>query len=66
MKKKGNGAGRKKPSPKSQAFLAVVTCIDLLLSLLLAVFHRLEVIHAVQNDEDVQVLLRTQKETKEP
>ncbi len=55
MKKK-NGA-RRRPSTKGKIFLAVVTCINLALSLALSLLRRAEVIHAIEGDEDVKVLL---------
>lgn len=57
MPKRKSGSGEK-------IFLAVVTFFNLLLSLLLAVIRRQQVIHAVQEDENVKVLLTSQKETK--
>ena len=57
MKKKG---ARRKPSTRGKIFLAVVTCINLILSLVLAVLRRVEIVHAIEGDEDVKVLLTTQ------
>ncbi len=48
----------------AKLFLALVTFLNLLLSFLLAVMRRQEVIKAVEEDEKVKVLLVSQKETK--
>lgn len=53
---KKNGA-RRKPSTGAKIFLAVVTCLNLMLTLALAILRRVEVIHAIEGDEDVKVLL---------
>lgn len=61
-------AKRKSPKKKSgtagKLVLGAVTFCNLLLSVLLTVLRRQEVLHAVQEDEDVKVLLTTQKKTK--
>lgn len=53
---KKNGA-RRRPSTGGKIFLAVVTCINLSLSLALALLRRAEVIHAVEGDEGVKVIM---------
>lgn len=53
---KRNGA-RRKPGTGAKIFLAVVTCVNLALSLALALLRRVEVIHAIEGDEDVKVLV---------
>ncbi|MFQ7398263.1 MAG: hypothetical protein ACLRNW_10705 [Neglectibacter sp.] len=55
--------GGKKVSA-GKLLLALVTFCNLLLSLLLAVLNRQEVIRAVRREEKVEVLLSSQKETK--
>ncbi len=72
--KQGGQAGRRGPtkgkSPKKKGgtagklILGVVTFCNLLLSVLLTVLRRQEVLHAVQEDEDIKVLLTAQKKTK--
>lgn len=62
------GKNQKKAAQKTgtgaKLFLALVTFLNLLLSFLLAVMRRQEVIKAVEEDEKVKVLLVSQKETK--
>lgn len=67
MKKKENstGAGRREKSTWQDMVLAIVTCINLLLSLLIAIFHRQEVLKAVTSDDGLKVVLSTKNETKE-
>ena len=66
MKKKKNGAGRKKPASNiAKLILAAVTCVNLILSLLISLLHRQEIIHALENDEGVKVLLTTDAKDKE-
>lgn len=57
MKKQG---ARRKPGTGAKIFLAVVTFLNLLLTLALAVLRRVEIIHAIEGDEDVKVLITTQ------
>lgn len=52
---------RRKPSTGGKAFLAIMTFLNLLLMLALALLRRTEVIHAVQGDGDVQVLITAAK-----
>ncbi len=56
--------GRPRHSTAGKLTLAVVTCVNLGLGLALSILNRREVIHAVQEDEDVKVLLTSQKKTK--
>lgn len=63
--KKVQAKRRSRQFQKGKLLLAVVTFCNLLLTLLLAVFRRQEVIHAVRGEEEqIQVLLTTQKDTK--
>ena len=63
--KKVQAKRRSRQSQKGKLLLAVMTFCNLLLTLLLAVFRRQEVIHAVRGEEEqIQVLLTTQKDTK--
>lgn len=65
MKKKKSGAGRRKSAgTKSKLFFAVISCVNLLLSLLISLLHRWEILHAVRNDEGVQLLLTSKEETR--
>lgn len=67
------GAGRKiekkKSKKKSGIFgklvLALVTCVNLVLSVLLHLLRRQEVLHAVQGSDEIKVLLETKPKTKE-
>lgn len=71
---RGGGAGRNAAGAKrlprrrsgtaGKIFLALITFLNLLLSLLLAVQRRQEVLNAVRENEKVKVLLTAQKETK--
>ncbi len=61
MKKKG---ARRKPSTGSKIFLAVVTCVNLMLTLALSILRRVEVIHAIEGDEDVKVLITAEAAKK--
>ena len=64
---KKSGAKRKKKSGKiSGLILAIVTFFNLALSVLLHVLRRQEIIHAVDSDEGVKLLLTEKKVTKEP
>ena len=62
---KKSGAKRKKKNGKiSGLILALVTFCNLVLSVLLHLLRRQEVIHAVNTDEGVKLLLTEQKVTK--
>lgn len=61
MKKQG---ARRRPGTGAKIFLAVVTCINLMLTLALSILRRVEVIHAIEGDEDVKLLLTTQAAKK--
>lgn len=71
-KRPGTGAGRKaspkkvnrKGFPASRLLLAVVTLCNLLLTLALWVLNRRDVVHAIETDEGVKLLLTREKETK--
>ena len=54
---KNNGA-RRRPSTGAKVFLALVTCVNLILSLALALalLRRQEVLHALEGEEGIQVL----------
>lgn len=65
-----NGAASKKPKPPkagtgAKLALAAVTAVNLGLTLALHVLRRQEVLHAVETDEDVKLLL-TRREKTEP
>ena len=61
MKKQG---ARCRPGTGAKIFLAVVTCVNLMLTLALSILRRVEVIHAIEGDEDVKLLLTTQAAKK--
>ena len=61
MKKQG---ARRRPGTGAKIFLAVVTCVNLMLTLALSILRRGEVIHAIEGDEDVKLLLTTQAAKK--
>ena len=62
---KKSGAKRKRKSAKiSGLLLAVVTCCNLVLSVLLHILRRQEILHAVNTDEGVKLLLTEKKVTK--
>ena len=61
MKKQG---ARRRPGTGAKIFLAVVTCVNLMLTLALSILRRVEVIHAIEGDEDVKLLLTTQAAKK--
>ena len=61
MKKQG---ARRRPGTGAKIFLAVVTCVNLMLILALSILRRVEVIHAIEGDEDVKLLLTTQAAKK--
>lgn len=55
---KKNGARRKrKPGNGSKLALAIVTCINLALTLVMTVMRRQDIIRAVRDDDKVRVLL---------
>ncbi len=55
----------KKGSFGGKLILGLVTCVNLVLSVLLHVLRRQEVIHAVQGSDEIKVLLTAKPETKE-
>ena len=57
MKRQG---ARRRPGTGAKIFLAVVTCVNLMLTLALSILRRVEVIHASEGDEDVKLMLTTQ------
>ena len=59
-KKKG-----KKKGIGGKIVLVIVTCFNLILSVLLHLLRRQEVLHAVQGSDEIKVLLETKPETKE-
>lgn len=61
-------AGRKPPkgSNISRVALASLTFLNLLLTLMLHVLRRVEIIHAVQNGDGTKVLLEVEKKTVIP
>ena len=61
MKKQG---ARRRPGTGAKIFLAVVTCVNLMLTLALSILRRVEDIHAIEGDEDVKLLLTTQAAKK--
>ncbi|MCI9115862.1 hypothetical protein [Acutalibacter sp. JLR.KK004] len=61
MKKQG---ARRRPGTGAKIFLAVVTCVNLMLTLALSILRRVEIIHAIEGDEDVKLLLTTQAAKK--
>lgn len=71
MRKSGAGRdlekkkNRKKKGIGGKLVLALVTCVNLLLSVLLHLLCRQEVIHAVQGSDEIKVLLETKPKTKE-
>ncbi len=65
------GAGRKAPvkrksSRAGRLVLAIVTCCNLVLSVALHLMRRREILHAVETDEGVRLLITSRKETKAP
>lgn len=61
--KKQNGAGRRKPAPKRKPgtgpklVLAAVTCVNLILTLVLAVMRRQDTLKALRGDGKLKLLL---------
>lgn len=54
--KKQKGAGRRKPGNGSKLALAIVTCINLALTLVLAVMRRQDTLKAVRDDSRLKLL----------
>ena len=48
---------RRRPGTGAKIFLAVVTLLNLLLTLALSLLRRAEIVHAIEEDEDVKVLV---------
>ena len=70
VKKTGTGRVAAKKKSKKASFggkilLAIVTCFNLILSVLLHFLRRAEVLHAIQGSDEIKVLLETKPETKE-
>ncbi len=63
-RKNQGGAGRKKGGTAGKVALAVVTCCNLVLSLLLALLRRQEIIHAVRENDEVKVLVAKKGKTE--
>lgn len=61
---KVRASGRHKNGSCEKVFIAVITFLNLLLSVILAVINRQEVIHAVQENDDVKLLLTSKSATK--
>lgn len=60
------GAGRRRPGNGGKLALAIVTCINLALTLALSVQRRREVVRALREDGKVRLLLeQTESERKE-
>lgn len=55
----------RKPGSTEKILGAALTCANLVLSLAVAVCNRREVIHAVQDSEDVRLLLTQRAHTEE-
>lgn len=55
---------RQKKTTAADVALALLTCLNLLLTVVLHLLHRQEILHAVQNDDEVAVLLTARSETK--
>lgn len=51
------GAARRKPSQAGKIFLAVMTFLNLLLTLALAFQRRREIVHAIEGDGGVKLLV---------
>lgn len=62
MKKTGTGRKRKS-STAGKLMLAVVTCLNITLSLALHLLRRQEVLHAVEENDDIKLLLTAAKKT---
>lgn len=55
--KKHRGQARRKPSPGSKLALAIVTCLNLTLTLILAVLRRQDTLKAISTDGRLKLLL---------
>lgn len=55
--KKQNGAGRKKSGTGPKLVLAAVTCVNLILTLALAVMRRQDTLKALRGDGKLKLLL---------
>lgn len=65
MKKQKNGAARKrKPSTGARLALAIVTMVNLALTLALSIARRQQVLRAINEDGQVKLLLEKTQETK--
>lgn len=60
----GGRAGRKS-SNGAKIFIVVVNCINLILSIVLAVLNRQQALKAIEDDEGVKVLLAAKSEKHE-
>lgn len=62
------GSGRRAPNKKAHVgqwiFLALITTVNLILSILLRIADRKAALQAIQNDDKVSVLYFGEKETK--
>lgn len=64
--KKSKGAGRRKPGYGGKLALAIVTCVNLVLTLALSVQRRRDVVRALREDGKVRLLLeQAESERKE-
>lgn len=64
--KKRKGAGRRKPGYGGKLVLAIVTCVNLALTLALSVQRRRDVVRALREDGKVRLLLeQAESERKE-
>lgn len=61
MKKSG---ARRRPGTGAKIFLAVVTFLNLLLTLALSLLRRAEIVHAIEGDEEVKVLVTSAGQKK--
>lgn len=61
MKKSG---ARRRPGTGAKIFLAVVTFLNLLLTLALSLLRRAEIVHAIEGDEEVKVLITSAGQKK--
>ncbi len=67
MKQKGTGRrapAKRKSGRAGKLTLAIVTCCNLILSVTLHLLRRQEVLHAIEGDEDVKLLLTEKKRVK--
>lgn len=61
--KKRSGAGRKKPGTGPRLALAIVTCLNLTLTLILAVMRRQDTLKAVRDGGKLKLLLEQRDST---